>query len=59
MNTVLQFKRATPAELQRKADKVIGDYAARMWLAGVDIHIIDLRLKPQKRQPERQSRVAA
>lgn len=35
-------------DAQRKADKIIGDYAARMWLAGVDIEIIDMRLKPQK-----------
>ena len=46
---------------QQKADKIVGDYAARMWLAGVEIHIIDMRLKPQKHKlPVRaQQKVAA
>ena len=56
MSKVVPFKKAT-TDAQHKANKMIGDYAARMWLAGVDIHIIDMRLKPQK--PVRQLKVAA
>lgn len=53
-SNVVPFHKPTAAELQRKADRMVGDYAARMWLSGVEIHIIDMRLKPQpNRKPHK------
>jgi hypothetical protein len=57
-NNVVPFQKPSAAQQQRKADRVVGAYAARMWLAGVEIHVIDMRLKPQVQKPVRQQKAA-